>query len=85
MGLAGSPRARSLSDIRGPTFIRGDIAYGTAKMMEGAESRKLQYLFKIRQTTGVGQLIGRLASKGGKTKWRNAGKGWEGVESQLRL
>ena len=66
-----------MADIRGPTFIRGDIAYGNEKMMEGAETRKLQYLFKVRQTPGVGQLIGRLASKGGKTpvaeRWARLG------------
>jgi len=68
-----------------PTFIRGDIAHGNEKMMEAAEQRGLAYLFKLRQTKGVGQLIARLATRGDKAGWREAGQGWEGVESQLQL
>lgn len=68
-----------------PTFIRGDIAHGNEKMMEGAEQREAPYLFKLRQTKGVGQLIARLAARGDKAGWREAGQGWEGVESELQL
>jgi Transposase DDE domain group 1 len=68
-----------------PTFLRGDIAHGNEKMMQGAEERGIAYLFKIRQTKGVGQLIARLASRGDQCGWRTAGQGWEGVESHLQL
>jgi len=68
-----------------PTFLRGDIAHGNEKMMQGAEERGVAYLFKIRRTKGVWQLITRLAARGEKSGWRPAGQGWEGVESQLRL
>lgn len=68
-----------------PTFLRGDIAHGNERMMQGAEERGIAYLFKIRQTKGVGQLIARLAARGDKCGWRNAGQGWEGVESHLQL
>jgi hypothetical protein len=68
-----------------PTFLRGDIAHGNERMMQGAEERDLAYLFKLRQTKGVGQLIGRLAARGNKSGWRTAGQGWEGVESHLQL
>jgi hypothetical protein len=68
-----------------PTFLRGDIAHGNEHMMQGAEQRGLPYLFKLRQTKGVGQLIARLAARGDKAGWRPAGQGWEGVESQLQL
>jgi hypothetical protein len=68
-----------------PTLLRGDIAHGNEKMMQGAEQRGVRYLFKLRQSKGVGQLIGRLAARGDKAGWRTAGQGWEGVESQLQL
>jgi hypothetical protein len=68
-----------------PTFLRGDIAHGNENMMCGAEERGLPYLFKLRQTKGVAQLIGKLAARGDKARWRDAGQGWEGVESQLQL
>jgi hypothetical protein len=68
-----------------PTFLSGEIAHGNENMMQGAEQRGLPYLFKLRQTKGVGQLIGRLAARGHKAGWRAAGQGWEGVESHLQL
>lgn len=68
-----------------PTFLRGDIAHGNERMMSGAEERALPYLFKIRQTKGVAQLVSRLAGRGDKAGWRTAGQGWEGVESHLQL
>lgn len=68
-----------------PTFMRGDIAHGNEKMMQGAEERRLAYLFKIRRTKKVLQLISQLAARGEKSGWRPAGQGWEGVESQLQL
>ena len=68
-----------------PTFLRGDIAHGNEKMMSGAEERGVAYLFKIRRTKGVVQLISRLGARGEKSDWRPAGQGWEGVESQLQL
>jgi len=68
-----------------PTFLRGDIAHGNENMMQGAEQRGVPYLFKLRQTKGVTQLIARLAARGDKAGWRAAGQGWEGVESHLQL
>jgi hypothetical protein len=68
-----------------PTFLRGDIAHGNEKMMNGAEERSVAYLFKLRQTKRVAQLIARLATRGAKANWCDAGQGWEGVESQLQL
>jgi hypothetical protein len=68
-----------------PTFLRGDIAHGNEHMMQGAEERGVAYLFKLRRTKGVTQLIARLAARGDKSGWRTAGQGWEGVESHLQL
>ena len=68
-----------------PSLLRGDIAHGNEQMMEGAEQRGLPYLFKLRQSKGVAQLIARLAKQGAKAGWAHAGQGWEGVESELQL
>jgi len=67
-----------------PTFVRGDIAHGNEQMMEGCERRDLRYLFKLRQTKGVAELVARRAARGGKVEGP-AGQGGEGVESELRL
>lgn len=68
-----------------PTLVRGDIAYGNDEMMTGCEERGLSYLFKLRQSQRVAQMLGKLARQGGKAGWRNAGQGWEGVEQELQL
>jgi len=35
-----------------PTFLRGDIAHGNEKMMQGAEQRGVPYLFtEVRNNT----------------------------------
>ena len=65
-----------------PAFLRGDCAFGNGGDMEEAEARGLDYLFKLRQTSKVKTLIGHLFSREG---WTDAGQGWEGMESQLRL
>ncbi|MFN9300248.1 MAG: transposase [Acidobacteriota bacterium] len=68
-----------------PTLVRGDIAYGNEEMMAECEERKLAYLFQLRQTKRVGQMIGKLARQSDQIGWRPAGQGWEGVEQELQL
>lgn len=65
-----------------PRFLRGDSAFGNEKVMAECEERQLEYLFKLRQTKNVQRLIETLFSR---NDWADAGKGWEGVESSLRL
>jgi hypothetical protein len=65
-----------------PTFIRGDIAFGTDGMMSEAEIRGLPYLFKLKLTKNAMRLITKLMAKPG---WEKAGHGWEGQESSLKL
>lgn len=65
-----------------PRFARGDSAFGNEKTMAKCERRNLDYLFKLRQTKNVQRLIEKLFSC---NDWEEAGKGWEGVESSLRL
>jgi hypothetical protein len=68
-----------------PTLVRGDIAHGNEEMMAGAEQRGLAYVFRLRMTKGVGRLIATLAKTKSKTKWTEAGQGWEAAESSIQL
>lgn len=66
-----------------PTFIRGDCGYGSETVMVECERRALPYLFKLRHTTKVKQLVKTcLHSSDG---WIDAGDGWEALEASLKL
>jgi hypothetical protein len=67
---------------RGPSFLRGDCAWGTDRAMQGAEDRGIAYLFKLKQTANVKKLIARLF---GKDAWVEAGQNWEGLDTELQL
>ena len=67
---------------RMPSFLRGDCAWGTERAMLGAEERDVPYLFKLKQTANVRKLIARLF---GKDEWVEAGQGWQGLDTELRL
>jgi hypothetical protein len=65
-----------------PVLIRGDRDWGTEANMQRAEQEGLPYVFKLRLTSGTRRLVERLM--GGRT-WVDAGQGWQGAESELRL
>jgi hypothetical protein len=65
-----------------PAFLRGDCAWGTERAMEGAEQRKIVYLFKLKQTAHVKKLIGKML---GQPEWLDAEQNWQGLESELQL
>ena len=65
-----------------PAFVRGDCSYGNEDVMRSCEERGLDYLFKLRQTRKVKQLVEKLYAQ---SAWVAAGQDWEGVESKLRL
>jgi hypothetical protein len=65
-----------------PQFIRGDISFGSEATMKEAETRDVDYLFKLRQTTNVKRLVETLFCHG---QWSTAGQGWQGAESSLKL
>lgn len=65
-----------------PTLLRGDSGLGSQTVMQEAERRGIDYLFKLRLTKNVKRLIERLFAK---TGWRDAGQGWQGKEATLRL
>lgn len=66
-----------------PHFIRGDISYGTERIMSEAESRDLQYLFKLKCTSKVKTMIKHHMEK--TDAWKRAGHGYEGVEDTIQL
>ena len=65
-----------------PVLIRGDRDWGTEATMQRAEQEGLPYLFKLRLTSGTRRLVERLM---GGRDWVDAGQGWQGAESELRL
>ncbi len=65
-----------------PQLVRGDSAYGSEGEMVQLEELKQPYLFKLRQTSGVKQLIKRQWQR---QDWSPMGQGWQGCEDQLRL
>ena len=71
-----------LSERDWPIFIRGDNAWGTEKAMLGAEERKIGYLFKLKQTANVKQLIRQIFMK---KEWEDAGQNWQGRDERLQL
>jgi hypothetical protein len=71
-----------LGRARWPMLIRGDRDWGTEANMARAEQEGLPYLFKQRLTKHTKQLIERLLRT---ATWTDAGQGWSGVESSLRL
>ena len=66
-----------------PTFSRGDCGYGSETVMLEHEERGLPYLFKLRHTAKVKELVVRMMRQG--ARWQDCGDGWEALESSLRL
>lgn len=65
-----------------PRLVRGDNAFGNEPVMARLEAIEQPYLFKLRQTTGVKQLIERQWSR---QDWRDVGQGCQAVEAELAL
>jgi hypothetical protein len=65
-----------------PHAIRGDCNYGNEANMVECEKRGISYLFKLRQTAKVKNLISLLEQKGG---WVDCAQGFEGIEGEVRL
>jgi hypothetical protein len=71
-----------LDPSRRPAFIRGDVAWGTDRVMEEAEKRQIPYLFKLKQSPKVKKLIAQLSKV---HQWEDAGQGWHGLVDELQL
>jgi hypothetical protein len=65
-----------------PRLVRGDNAFGNEPVMRELETIGQPYLFKLRQTRGVKQLIERHWSR---QDWQDVGQGWQAVETELTL
>lgn len=65
-----------------PQLVRGDCAYGSEGDMAQLEELEQAYLFKLRQSAGVKQLVKRQWQR---RDWVDMGQGWSGCEDALRL
>ena len=66
-----------------PEFVRGDCGYGNEAVMLEHEQRALPYLFKLRHTPKVKDLVVTMMRQG--ERWHDCGDGWEAMETTLRL
>jgi len=65
-----------------PEFVRGDIGYGTQTWMTQLEALGMLYLFKLRQTKGVKELVHFCELQG---EWEHGMGNWQYCESTLKL
>lgn len=65
-----------------PWLVCGDAGFGNESLMSDCEARGQKYLFRLRRSAGVKQLITLLERQGG---WRPGVNGWSGLEGQLQL
>lgn len=71
-----------LSPDERPHIVRGDSNYGNEGLMQPLEDRGQHYLFRLRMTKRVKELITKLASRAG---WFDAGHGWQAATDELQL
>lgn len=74
---------RHLPREQWPTYIRGDCGYGNEKIMLECEDEGVPYLFKLRQTAKVKNLVKTCSYQ--SEGWVDAGDGWEAMEAELKL
>jgi len=65
-----------------PTFLRGDVEYGSESVLREAEARDQPYLTKLCLPKTVQALIKRWFRS---NAWEEAGQGWEGGTDRLTL
>ncbi|NCA71360.1 MAG: transposase [Sphingobacteriia bacterium] len=65
-----------------PLCIRGDRDWGNQANMARAEQAEIPFLFKLRMTSGVKKVVAHLMRD---ADWCEAGQGWQGAETTLRL
>ena len=66
-----------------PEFVRGDISYGTQKWMQQLEDLDVPYLFRLKQTKAVKELIGLIERENDWTQ--SPPTDWSYCESTLQL
>jgi hypothetical protein len=67
---------------RWPALLRGDVAWGVEPVMSRAEQERVPYLFRLRLTANVKKALTRMMAE---RDWCDAGQGWQGKETTLRL
>ena len=65
-----------------PSLLRGDKSWGIEPVMARAEQEELAYLFRLRMTKNVRRSLERAMRQ---SDWKDAGQGWQGKETSLRL
>jgi hypothetical protein len=65
-----------------PWLVCGDASFGNESLMSDCETRGQKYLFRLRRSPGVKQLIALLEGQGG---WQPGVNGWSGLAGQLQL
>lgn len=71
-----------LGPARRPALLRGDKAWGIEPVMARAEREGFAYLFRLRMTANIRRAMQRAMSQ---SNWTDAGQGWQGQETSLRL
>src|SRR6201998_105665 len=71
-----------LGPLRRPALLRGDKSWGIERVMARAEQNDLAYLFRLRMTANVKRSLERAMQQ---SDWADAGQGWQGKETSLRL
>jgi hypothetical protein len=71
-----------LGPQRRPSLLRGDKSWGIEAVMARAEQKSLPYLFRLRMTKNVRRALDRAMAT---SDWADAGRGWQGKETSLRL
>jgi Transposase DDE domain group 1 len=71
-----------LGRSRWPQLLRGDAEWGNEGVMARAEQEGLPYLFRLRTTANVKRALERAMVE---SDWAEAGQGWQGKETSLRL
>ena len=71
-----------LGQSQWPTLLRGDLSWGVEPVMSRAEQEGLAYLFRLRMTANVKRALTKMMEE---RAWEDAGQGWQGKETQLRL
>src|SRR5215467_2648231 len=65
-----------------PSLLRGDAEWSNEGVMARAEREGLPYLFRLRATANVKRALERAMAE---RDWSDAGQGWQGKETTLRL
>jgi hypothetical protein len=67
-----------------PQFIRGDVSYGTERIMSEAEARQARFLFRIKCSPKIKSLI-KWKMQSAHALWEPVGQGYDGTQEPIQL